>query len=208
MRRLVVTISFLVLSCGKGKTPDPQQEEAKLWPLKKGNMWVFKAITGNATGASKDTAGISLEADSVTYIKGDEYFSLKGDYSKWYRSAKGEVLEADGQGSAVQSIARNVAEQKVIWQQSGTFSYFTGPQFTGYLTRIANPEITVIKSYNCVKMEDLYKDETGVIVQKKVVYYSANTGPVSIAYYGNRESPGSGDIYLMLQYTLDNLVLN
>jgi hypothetical protein len=175
--------------------------------LQKGNVWVYKGHKSFSDGGTKDTTGLVLEIDSIANFKADEYFSAKGNYDRWYRSAKGQVFEMGPGRDEPAVLARNVSEKITLHEETGIYSYFEVPAatFNGSLTRIAYPEITVINTYNCAKTEDIYRDETGNIVQKKIVFYSANNGPVCYKYYGNRETLGDPDLYLMLQYTIDSL---
>ncbi|MBL7719432.1 MAG: hypothetical protein JNL72_11390 [Flavipsychrobacter sp.] len=183
-------------------------EKSLIWPLKKGNTWVYRGISGYADGGSNDTTSLVLEADSSMYVDGNEFMSLKGDYEHWYRSAKAEVWMSNTDGSQVRPIARNTGSSVVISEETGTFNYFMGAAtFTGTLTRTTDPSIIAIRDYICTSTIEEYKNESGTVVQKRIVYYSSNKGPICFKYYCNRESPGSGDIYQALVYTIEDITL-
>jgi hypothetical protein len=204
---IFVLLSVFV-SCTKDNKID-KTEDSFIWPLQKGNVWIFKGFKSFRDGGTKDTTGLVLEIDSIANFRADEYFSVKGDYDTWYRSAKGQVFEMGSSKDAPALLARNVSEKVTLHEETGIYSYFEVPAatFNGSLTRIAYPEVTVINTYNCAKTEDVYKDETGNIVQKKTVFYSINNGPVCYKYYGNRETLGDPNLYLLHQFTIDSIYI-
>lgn len=208
MRRplIIVLLTLLCFSCLKDNKIN-KAERSLVWPLKIGNYWKYRGVVGSIGGGSRDTTALILEIDSVTYFEGHEYFAAKGFYDQWYRSAKGETWQANATGDDIGLIAKNVNDQRlVIYSRAGTYNYFTnGATFNGTLTRIASSQVVAINNYNCTSTEEIYVSEGGDTVQKKIVYYSTDKGPISYKYFGNAEAPGSSNIYQVLQYTIDSL---
>lgn len=201
----------LLLSLGaclnKNKLDTNPANDSVIWPLQEGNSWHYKGFIGYFDNGSKDTTDLVIEIDTTILIDGREYFAAKGHHDKCYRSFKSKLYESDIEGNKTVLLSSNVTKDEQIYQESGTFEYFEGGTFAGTLIRTVYPEITVVNNYNCFKTEDLYKDENGNTVQRKLVYYANDKGPVCYKFYGNRETPGNGNIYLMLQYTIDSMVV-
>ena len=205
---IILLLTLLCFSCTKDNKID-KTERSLIWPLKIGNYWQYKGVAGSPDGGSRDTTMLILEIDSTVYFQGHEYYSAKGYYDQWYRSAKGETWQANAAGDDIGMIAKNVNDQRlVIHSKTGTFNYFTsGATFNGTLTRVATSQVVVINNYNCTSTEEIYVGETGDTVQKKIVYYSTDKGPIAFKYFGNAEAPGSNNIYQVLQYTIDSLYI-
>ncbi len=210
MRRplIIILLSLLCFSCLKNNKID-KTERSLIWPLKIGNYWQYKGVAGYADGGTHDTSGLIMEIDSIVYFQGNEYYSAKGYYDQWYRSAKGETWQANAAGDDIGMIAKNVNDQSlVIHNRAGTYKYFTnGDTFNGTLIRIAVSQVVSINKYNCTSTEEIYVSEGGDTVQKKIVYYSTDKGPICYKYFGNAEAPGSRNIYQTMQYTLDSLYI-
>ena len=211
MRHLIVTFMFVIsaLSCTKDNKLDTYtKDDSVIWPLRKGHSWTYGGFLGYSDNGSKDTADLVLEIDSTILIDGREHFSLKGDYDNWYRLGKAQVYVSDATGDNKGLLASHVAEELVIYEETGTYQYFeSAVSFTGTLTRTAYPDITVINTHSCFRVQEVYKDEQGSVVQRRIVFYAIDKGPMCFKYYGNRETPGSADIYLMLQYTIESMVI-
>jgi hypothetical protein len=206
---VIIILALLCFSCTKPNKISTV-EDSLIWPLKMGNYWHYQGVASYKDGGSRDTTDFTILIDSSKYFKGEEYVAADSFYDWWYRSAKTEVWQSNADGTDVSIIARNLnGEQAEIHKQSGTFHYFIGgEEFTGTLTRTAKSQIVVIGSYNCSNTtEEVYTNEAGEVVQKKVVHYANNKGPVCFKYYTNHTTPGSSDIYLTLQYTLDSLYI-
>jgi hypothetical protein len=209
MRRFLSTALIVVFfsSCLKENKINTV-EKSFIWPLQKGNSWYYTGTRGLSDGGSKDTTAMALIIDSSVYIDGNEYFAAQNHYDAWYRSVQGQLFKSNAAGDKISLMARNVSEETVLYEEAGTFHYFEGANaFSGTLTRIAYPQITVIHSYNCARTDDIYKNDAGNIVQKLSVFYSIDKGPICFKYYGNRESPGDSSIYLLSQYIIDSLVI-
>lgn len=172
-----------------------------------GNSWTYSGFLSYADNAAVDTDDLVLTIDSSILIDGNEYFAVTGDYEHWYRLGKSQVYVTDANGDQKVLQASHVSQETTIHQEGGTYEYFTGGAFDGSLTRVAFPDVTVINTHASFRVEDIYKDGNGSIVQRKVVYYSIDKGPTCFKYYGNRENPGSGNIYLLLQYTVESMVI-
>jgi hypothetical protein len=209
-RFLLIAACILFLhSCTKDNKIDTT-DDVLIWPLKQGNYWHYRGIASYADGGSRDTTGLTLYMDTSRYVKGNEYLSSDGLYKEWFRSAKAEVWQTNDDGTNEGVFARNEnTSQADIFHKMGTYYYFVGgAAFEGTLTRTAYSGITVINGYNCsIRTEEVYKNITGETVQKRTIYFATDKGPICFKYYTNPISPGSNDIYLTLQYTLDSLYI-
>lgn len=205
---LIITCLLGLYSCTKDNKI-PTKEESIIWPLKQGNYWHYRGTANYANGGSRDTADLILCADTSRLVEGNEYLGVDSFCTEWFRSAKAELWQADAAGTNAGVFAKNVNEgESVIYNSTGNYHYFVdGTTFNGSLTRTAYPGVTVINGYNCSqRTEEVYKNVAGEVVQRRMVYFAANKGPVSFKYYTNPVA-GSTDVYLTLQYTLDSLSL-
>lgn len=210
MKRSLLIIACTVgfFSCTKDNKV-PTKEESIIWPLNQGNYWHYRGTASYADGGSRDTTDLVLYADTSRYVEGNEYMGVDSFCTEWFRSAKAEVWQANAEGTDAGVFARNINEgEVVIYDRTGNYRYFIdGTTFNGSLVRTAYPGVTVINGYNCSqRTEEVYRNEAGEVVQKRMIYFASDKGPVCFKYYTNPHA-GSTDVYLTLQYTLDSLSL-